>query len=34
MPRSRSRPMTLKLQEVFKINGVPTHTFVEPEEYT
>jgi ssRNA-specific RNase YbeY (16S rRNA maturation enzyme) len=25
--------MTLRLEEVFKISGVPTHTFVEPAEY-
>lgn len=26
--------MSLKLEEVFKTNGVPTYTFVEPKEYT
>jgi hypothetical protein len=25
---------TLRLEEVFKVGGVPTHTFVEPQEYT
>ncbi len=30
--RLRER-MTLKLEEVFKLSGVPTHTFVRPVEY-